>query len=213
MAGTGGALTEWDIFVLAADGSGVATNLTQTPTVSESMPDWQPAPPYPFGDIATSTFVNDIVWLRAEGLTAGCTTHLYCPAADVTRGQIASFLARALALPPATQDYFEDDETSSHEAAINKIREAGITSGCGPDRFCPGATLTRAQLATMFARAFDLAASAKDWFSDDNASPHEADIDRLAAAGIAKGCTATTFCPAASVTRGQVAAFLRRAMD
>ena len=36
-------------------------------------------------------------------------------------------------------------------------------------------------------------------------------IDRVADAGIAAGCTATTYCPADPVTRGQMAAFLSRA--
>jgi hypothetical protein len=36
-------------------------------------------------------------------------------------------------------------------------------------------------------------------------------IDRVADAGIAAGCTATTYCPADPVSRGQMAAFLSRA--
>jgi hypothetical protein len=37
-----------------------------------------------------------------------------------------------------------------------------------------------------------------------------ADIDAVADAGITGGCSATTYCPADAVTRGQMAAFLRR---
>ena len=37
------------------------------------------------------------------------------------------------------------------------------------------------------------------------------DISVIAAAGITSGCTPTTYCPNAEVTRGQMAAFLRRA--
>jgi hypothetical protein len=39
---------------------------------------------------------------------------------------------------------------------------------------------------------------------------HEA-IERLAATGVVQGCTSTTFCPAGSLTRGQLAALLTRA--
>jgi hypothetical protein len=38
------------------------------------------------------------------------------------------------------------------------------------------------------------------------------EVEALAASGITQGCTATTFCPDATVTRRQMAAFLARAM-
>jgi hypothetical protein len=44
---------------------------------------------------------------------------------------MASFLARALNLPAATADFFTDDAGSIHEADINRIAEAGITTGLG----------------------------------------------------------------------------------
>ena len=50
---------------------------------------------------------------------------------------MASFLARALDLPPADEDHFTDDD-GAHEDAINRIAEAGITTGCTATRFCPG---------------------------------------------------------------------------
>jgi poly(3-hydroxybutyrate) depolymerase len=50
-------------------------------------------------------------------------------------------------------------------------------------------------------------------FSDTDASVFVDDIAWLSATGITKGCTDTTFCPDASVTRGQMAAFLVRALD
>ena len=49
-------------------------------------------------------------------------------------------------------------------------------------------------------------------FTDIAASPFRWDIESFWAAGITKGCTVTTFCPTATVTRGQMAAFLDRAL-
>ena len=63
------------------------------------------------------------------------------------------------------------------------------------------------------ARAPEAPRSATDYFTDDETSSFEAAINRLAASAITKGCTATTFCPTATVTRGQMAAFLRRALE
>jgi hypothetical protein len=201
----------FDLYVVDADGSGTASNLTKTPSISEVTPDWQPMPPYPFGDIATSPFVKDIVWLEASGLTKGCAPVRYCPTRTVSRGEVASFLVRVFGFAPATTDYFTDDDGTTHEGDINALAAAGVTRGCAPDRYCPDQPITRAQLATLFARAYELPASKTDFFTDDDGSPHEPDINALAAAEIAKGCGSTTFCPAADVTRGQIAAFLHRA--
>jgi hypothetical protein len=51
-----------------------------------------------------------------------------------------------------------------------------------------------------------------DFFTDDETNVHEVHINRLAASAITSGCTATTYCPAGIVTRGQMAAFLHRAL-
>jgi len=54
-----------------------------------------------------------------------------------------------------------------------------------------------------------------DHFVDDNGSVFESDIDKLATAGVTKGCNPPTnnrFCPGSAVTRAQMAAFLHRAL-
>jgi hypothetical protein len=52
-------------------------------------------------------------------------------------------------------------------------------------------------------------------FTDDDGSVFESAIDRLFTAGITKGCdlTGDVFCPQDPVTRGQMAAFLMRAIS
>jgi hypothetical protein len=49
-------------------------------------------------------------------------------------------------------------------------------------------------------------------FWDDDSSPFEADIEWLNDAGIATGCALQQFCPLAPLLRGQIAAFLSRAL-
>ena len=64
------------------------------------------------------------------------------------------------ALPPGGT--FTDDDGNVHEGGIEAIAADGITVGCNPpfnDRFCPDREITRAEMATMVARAFDLPAS------------------------------------------------------
>jgi glucose/arabinose dehydrogenase len=93
--------------------------------------------------------------LYAAGITAGCTPTRFCPTASVTREEMAVFLDRALDLPATSQDPFDDDEGRTGEAAINRVYAAGITSGCGPARYCPNELVTRGQMAAFLQRAFD----------------------------------------------------------
>ena len=114
---------------------------------------------------------------------------------------------------------FWDDDNSVFEADIESLAAAGITSGCNPptnNRYCPDANLTRGEMAAMLVRALNLTATSGTDFIDDNDSIFEADIEKLSAAGITKGCNPPTnnqFCPHSRVTRGEMAAFLVRALN
>jgi type VII secretion-associated serine protease mycosin len=167
----------------------------------------------PFEDTGRSAFINDIEWLVNSGITGGCSATRYCPTQSVTREQMAAFLSRALDLPGASADSFTDDGASMHEAHINRVAEAGITGGCSGTRFCPSAVVTRGQMASFLARALALPAATGDHFTDDDGHAHEADINRLAQAGIVAGCSAGSYCPNAPVTREQMAAYLHRSFD
>jgi hypothetical protein len=162
-------------------------------------------------DWSGTTFADDIAWMYASGITTGCAPDLYCPRDPVTRGQMATFLNRALNLPAASRDYFTDDDASTHEGAINRLAEAGITTGCGSNRFCPERLVERAPMASFLARALSLPAPSDDYFSDDNDSAHEDNINRIAEAGITTGCGSRSFCPGLVVKRDTMAAFLHRA--
>lgn len=170
----------------------------------------------PFDDDDGSIFENDIEWLALTGITKGCGTRLFCPKQHVTRGQMAAFLTRALDLPATTVDFFTDDETSIFEDAINRLAASGITKGCGPAAYCPEDTVTRGQMAAFLVRGLGYTDNGGgDLFTDDDTSIFENDIDRLATAGVTKGCNPpanTQFCPNDRVTREQMAAFLRRAL-
>ena len=165
-----------------------------------------------FSDSIGSPFEYDIAWLAETGITAGCGATTFCPRSPVTREQMASFLVRALPMPVTAADYFTDDENSAHEADINRLAASAITGGCGAATFCPRSPVTREQMASFLARALHLPATAADYFTDDENSAHEADINRLAASGITGGCGGTSFCPRVAVTREQMAAFLHRAL-
>ena len=167
----------------------------------------------PFSDIYTSPSYADIVWTYARKITSGCGGGKFCPRASLTRGEMATYLTRALDLPASPRDYFTDDENSSHEAGINAVAHAGIAGACEAGKFCPGRSVSRAQMANFFVRAFGLPPSSRDYYSDDGGNAHEARINALAAAGIAKGCGGGRYCPRDPVTREAMATMLRRALD
>lgn len=54
------------------------------------------------------------------------------------------------------------------------------------------------------------AVAAGGTFTDDDTSIFEADIEWMAANGITSGCGGTNYCPEDNVTRGQMAAFMKR---
>ena len=166
----------------------------------------------PFWDVDGSPFYADILWIAQQQITLGCGDGQYCPGAPVTREQMASFLARALALPASGTDYFDDDSGSAHEGNINALAASGITLGCATRRFCPGAGVSREEMASFLVRALGLPASGGDFFYDDAGSIHEGNINALAASGITNGCGGSMFCPSATVTRDQMAAFLHRGL-
>jgi glucose/arabinose dehydrogenase len=167
----------------------------------------------PFTDVTNSPFFNEILWIYYEGITGGCGGGRYCPNTTVTREQMASFLARALHLPGTSTDFFSDDNSSPHENDINRVAAAGITGGCAPDRYCPRSNVTRAQMASFLVRALHLPATSTDYFDDDDGNIHENQINALARSGITGGCATRRYCPDADVTRGQMAAFLKRGFD
>ncbi len=181
---------------------------------------------YPgFADVpASHLFFDDIAWLADQGITRGCNppdNTLFCPDEFVTRGQMAAFLVRALHYTAgAGADLFVDDNASVFEDDIDRLGTAGVTRGCNPplnDRFCPNGLVTRGQMAAFLARAFNLTdLGMVDLFVDDNGSVFEADIDKLGATGVSRGCNPPAndrFCPTQNVTRAQMAAFIRRAVD
>ena len=167
------------------------------------------------------TFVDDdlnphegfIEAIAEIGVTAGCTVTEYCPDAQITRAQMASLIARALDLPAPAKDHFSDDNGSVHEANINRLADAEISVGCGGSNYCPLDFVSREQMASFLARAFDLPTTGIDFFSDDASSTHQANINRIAADGITLGCGTGVYCPSDFVPRSQMASFLGRGMD
>jgi hypothetical protein len=165
-----------------------------------------------FDDIATSVHKNNITVIARVGVTQGKTATMFAPADVVTRGQMAAFIRRALSLPASAVDAFTDDNGSIFEEDINAIAALGIAKGKTATTFSPNDPVTRGQMASFIARAFNLAAGGSTPFTDISGNTHATNIAAIYNAGITTGKTATTFAPNDPVTRGQMASFLARAL-
>ncbi len=166
-----------------------------------------------FLDSGASPFMLDIEAIAQAGITTGYGDGRFGPNDGVTRAQMAAFLVRALGLGSGGSAGFSD--TSGHwaEDAIDRLAAAGITTGYGDGRFGPNDGVTRAQMAAFLVRALGLGSGGSAGFSDTSGHWAEDAIDRLAAAGITNGYGDGRFGPGDGVTRGQMAAFLRRGLQ
>jgi hypothetical protein len=174
----------------------------------------------PDGDIFHE-YVETIV--RA-GITAGCGGGAYCRDNPVTRAQMAVFLLKAehgaAYDPPDCVGVFPDvpcTPGSGFSDWIEQLAAEEITSGCGGGLYCPGDPVTRQQMAVFLLKTEHGAGytppTCLSAFEDVECPSLFADwIEQLYAEGVTGGCSAKPllYCPAGSVTRGQMAVFLTR---
>jgi hypothetical protein len=125
--------------------------------------------------VGNSTGFDDVpidywaaAWIKQfalEGITGGCSYNppLYCPEGITTQAQMSIFLLRSKYgggyTPPhvGNSTGFNDVPTTYWAAAwIKELRVEGITTGCGGGNFCPESSVTRAQMAGLFVRTFNL---------------------------------------------------------
>jgi peptidoglycan/xylan/chitin deacetylase (PgdA/CDA1 family) len=142
------------------------------------------------------------------GVIDGIRSRGYCFATLDARGRLVP-----PAPPPPPGPFADVPSTSTHAGSIARLKELGITHGCGDGVYCPGDPVTRAQMATFLTRAFQLPAGRADHFRDvPPDSTHAASIGAAYEAGITRGCGPEQYCPSRSVTRAQMASFLARAL-
>jgi S-layer homology domain len=131
------------------------------------------------GDSFTDVPRSDPFYLKIEtllhrGVTSGCSPTEFCPGQDVSRGQIAVFIAKGIVgtapgqgvpegglvdgqrywcVPGGTSLFTDVAPTDMFCKHIHLIAARNVDSGCDPGLFCPGDKLTRLQMATFVANA------------------------------------------------------------
>jgi hypothetical protein len=161
--------------------------------------------------------------MQQRDITRGCTATDYCPAATVTRGQMAVFIIRMLAGDtfafPATERFTDVPAAHPFFKYIQMMALLGITSGCAADRYCPDDPVTRGQMAVFILRALagnNFPFPGGQLFTDvPTAHIFYKYVQALFQRGITSGVSVfpLTYGVDQFVTREQMAAFLMRAFS
>jgi hypothetical protein len=182
--------------------------------------------PHTFSDVLpTNALWRFVEAIHDAGISDGCGSTTYCPNNLINRGEMAVFLLLAAEgagyTPPAcTSPVFADVPCSNPLAPwINELASRGITGGCGGGNFCPASPVTRDQMAVFLLATFEGTgytppACTTPRFTDVPCSSGLAPwVNELAERGVTAGCGGTSYCPAGTVTRGQMAVFLAITFD
>lgn len=112
----------------------------------------------PFKDVAEGQYYYDaVLWAVENGITTGLSADTFGPNANCNRGQIVTFLWRAMGKPaPASSNnpFGDVSEKQYYYDAVLWAVEKGITTGVSAESFAPNATCTRGQIVTFLYRAY-----------------------------------------------------------
>ncbi len=176
-----------------------------------------------FGDVTAGAphadSVDCVVWWKVAG---GRSSTQYAPAAPVNRAQMATFIANAIeksgdVLPEPSQDWFGDDNGTTHERNINRLAEAGVISGRAPGVYAPDGPVSRGAMAKFLAVSYEYTSGEElpghvDYFADDNGHVLELFVNQAASVGLAAG-SGSGYNPGGDVRRDQMATFIARWLD
>jgi 5'-nucleotidase / UDP-sugar diphosphatase len=183
------------------------------------------APDAGFTDVVPANTHSDAIDCGVElGLIQGVTPTTYAPFRSLTRGQIASLLARTMDeidadLPPVAGSPNFPDIGAPHGDSIRRLAAAGVITGRPDGTFQPNVPVRRDQLASLFVRAAefvlgdDLEPEARNYFPDVGGGVHAANIDLAFELGIVQGKVDGRYAPLDSTRRDQAASVLIRFLD
>ncbi len=174
------------------------------------------AEPY-YKDVTNNQrFAYAVGYLNAHEQLSGFPDGTFRPYSTMTRAEAVLFIARALQLDVEDKDTGFDDVSEQSKAAghIAAAVKEGIISGYPDGTFRPGVPMTRAEMAIVLTRAFDLQLDrpieikdVHEWMKGYKA------IQTLVQNKIAGGYPDGTFRPGAAMTRGDFAIFLARTQE
>lgn len=161
-----------------------------------------------FDDVCKNNYYYvPILWALKEEVTSGLTSNIFGPEESCTRGQVVTFLWRAMGRPEVDNvknPFLDVNSSQYYYKAILWAVENGITSGLTPTTFGPEETVTRGQFVTFLHRMKEKPTySVSNPFSDINNEQYYYDSVLWAVEnGITYGLKEDLFGPEESCTRG-----------
>jgi len=181
-----------------------------------------------FNDIASvqSWAGRQIEVIAAKGAIQGKAAGVFAPKDNITRGEFAKILVTALNLDnaDATSDKFSDVKSTDWFAPYVAVAaEKGIINGRSATTFDPTATITRAELSTMIARALKTVKGIEDVKDVDVALAGFSDAGKIISSLKAGAALAASknivigdggkFRPNDNATRAEAAVIIYRAIN
>lgn len=159
---------------------------------------------------------ENINLLIEKEIIFGYTDGTFKPKNPVSRQEATAMIGRALNLDNTKQKTTFPDVTSDMYASgyIASATEKGIITGHSDGSFRPNETVTRAQMAIIISRAFDIKGETKKSFPDvANDSLYYEAINSIASAGISVGYPDGTFKPYNKLTREEFSILVAKAIS
>ena len=177
-----------------------------------------------FTDLTGGVHDEAIACLSGWGLLEGRTPDRFDPVGTLERGAAARLLHRLLTLADALGD---DDAAATDAGAfpdlvdhelrpiVESLAALGVVTGFEDGSFGASLPVTRAQFASLVARAMEQVLglelpAAPGRFADVEGPPHAGAIEGLAELDVLRGTTDGLFVPGAGQTREQTASILVR---
>lgn len=158
---------------------------------------------------------DQVEYLVSKDVVRGIGDGKFGSDRTITRVEAAVMFQRALDLPLADTPSFRELQSHPYAPEIAAVEKEGIIQGFPDGTFKPNEHITRAQVAAMLKRAFDLSGSGSQAYFHDVKSYHWAaeDIHLAAALGVLNGYPGGEFKPDNDMSRVEFAVALARGMD
>lgn len=185
----------------------------------------------PTTSLGTKTFtdISSRPWAEASinklsslGIINGVGNEKFAPDANSKRADFMVMMAKVLGLTGSSSNNFDDVTPDKYYAqAVGQLKEIGIASGVGNNKFNPEGSITRQDMMAIVARALDMIGalpeadpSVLDKFADrDKIAPYAVDsLAALVELGIVNG-TGENLEPTALITRAQMSVIMAKVYD
>ncbi|HZG86158.1 S-layer homology domain-containing protein [Paenibacillus sp.] len=162
--------------------------------------------------------------IAAKGIVEGRGEGQFDPNAYVTRAEFAKMIAKTLGIEGGEENFSDVSSTDWFQPYVGAVQKWGITNGRSAGQFAPNENITRAEMATMIARALEQVRGVQSFAESEAMLEQFTDADSIHATlqdgvayavdqGIVIGLPDGNFAPDSYTTRAQAAVMIYRALN